>query len=831
VWLIVGIKLDTLKIADYNIDGLYIKLDKKLTLKADHITVPESKAQPSFNNVHETLDRIKYVLTFFDYIELKNIVFKNNTLAIIFSDDLLQLDSKDYVIRGNVSHEGKMLKATIPLLYIKEHNVTMSGKFTYDLDEGLLTTQGKFTINGIQGEFNASKKEDEIDFAVKSDTFTDLRPIVSKFNLKETVKSWVLDKVEADSYKLLSLSGRGIIKNKQFKMDLDALRGKVLFSGTKIHFKENLEPVLAPSFLLTYEDDGLYFDLEAPTYKEKSLEGSKVSIVNMRDADTTLKLDLKLETPFDEIMQNLLQAYGLEIPVLQKSGKVNALFHADLGLKRSDKDFVVDVNFTQGDVWLKKVKLPIVKGKLHYEKGFMTLRGIYLKDALYEGEVDGKIDLKEKKADLVFDAKMIELGDKKEKFFVLKNQKLPFIIKYEKNIDVIIPKLYARLTNDKNETHIYLTDLNKIKPYLPDTGPIEEGGNVDIETKDFKTYSFSGILKRRSCFLYEKENQCKSRVPFEGNITALDLDFYAFDKRFHYNKAKSRVKLENLNIDLEKFLKTKKYTEKRETTEEKAKEKQGETLVIMGKNSNLRYGVYTLVVDSYDLEVKENGDIKAIGSSGGDIIKFAKEKDIISMQALRIKDKVLHPLINFKGLHGGRYSLDKSGTPEGTMKGKIIVEGGVMKGFKAYNNTLAFINTLPALAFLHNPGYSKEGFTIKEGVAEYRMIKRDKIVFDSIYIKGSSATIVGKGEIDLKKKTIKMDLAIQTARELGKFVGNLPLVGYILMGEDKSMTIGLQITGTLDNPTVNTSAGEEILTLPLKILKRTLESPGHIINK
>jgi hypothetical protein len=236
-------------------------------------------------------------------------------------------------------------------------------------------------------------------------------------------------------------------------------------------------------------------------------------------------------------------------------------------------------------------------------------------------------------------------------------------------------------------------------------------------------------------------------------------------------------------------------------------------------------------MDSYDIDVKANGDFKAIGSASGDIIKFSKKKDIVSLRALRIKDKVFHPLIDFNGLHEGRYSLKSSGNFEGTMKGEIIVEGGVMKDFKAYNNTLAFINTLPALASLQNPGYSTKGFTIEEAVSEYRMIKRDVIIFDSIYIKGSSATIVGKGVIDLKNRTIRMDLAIRTARELGKYVGSVPILGYILMGKDKSMTIGLKIRGTLDNPKVSTSAAKEVLRLPLDLIKRTFESPGQLINK
>jgi hypothetical protein len=56
-------------------------------------------------------------------------------------------------------------------------------------------------------------------------------------------------------------------------------------------------------------------------------------------------------------------------------------------------------------------------------------------------------------------------------------------------------------------------------------------------------------------------------------------------------------------------------------------------------------------------------------------------------------------------------------------------------------------------------------------------------------------------------------------------------VGYIITGGDKSMTFGLQITGSLDKPEVTTSAAKDIFSLPLKILQRTLESPKNIINK
>lgn len=812
-----GIEIDTLKVYKYNVDGLYIKLGKKLTLKADHISIPKSKAEPSFKETDKRLERIKYLLTFFEYIELKKIVFENNIVGIRFQDDLLKVSTKNYDVTGTVLHEGNMIKATIPSLYIKDYDITLSGRVSYDLEKHTVETEGHFVAYDASGNFIAKKEGDEISFDLSSHEFTDLKSIIDEVDMVPAVRSWVVDKVKAENYELRALRGKGSIINGNFDLDMNALEGEVVFTGVKIAFQEDLSPVLASSFVLTYKDYGLYFDLKEPRYKGKDLNGSRVSIVDLNTDETKLKLDLKMVTPFDRTIDNLLKSYDLKIPLKQESGSVNARFQADIGLKKDENTFLVDVDFSQGSVWIDKVNIAIEKGNLHYENGFITLKDVYLKDTVYEGNANGKIDLKKKKVDLLFDAKHVKLADKKKEFFVLENRKLALILNYAKGIDIEIPKLSFTLQNSKNETTIQLQNLSKIKPYLTDSSALENGGYATIKTKDFETYTFKGELKRTSCFIYEKKDACKARVPFQGKITPNDVDFYAFNKRFHYNQAKSRIELEKLNIDLEKFLQHK--------NKEETKSKKAQKVLLLGKNSNLRYGDYTLVVDSYDVEVNTNGNIKAIGSAGGDIIKFTKKKNVTSIQALRIKDKVLHPLINFNGLHGGRYTLKASGTLGIEMKGEIIVEGGVMKNFKAYNNTLAFINTLPALAVLHNPGYSQEGFHIDNGISSYRMINQKKIIFDSIHIQGGSANIAGTGEIDLEKKTINLNLVIQVAREFGKVVGSVPVLGYILMGEDKSLTVGLTITGSLDKPVVKTTTAQDIVSFPLQILQRTLQSP------
>ena len=822
-WLKVGIHADNLTFGHYKIDGLYIKLDKKLTLKVHNIVIPKSKAKPSFENVDEVFDNIKYLFTFFDYIELEKVHFKNNDLNIIFADDILYITSDDYEIAGNIHREGKKYTADISLLYLKKYDVDIKGELVYYLDSDRLETKGRFDGYHIKGRFKANKENNTIDFTLNSEEFTDLKTLIDKFPLSETIKSWIVEKVQAERYRLYALSGRGEIEEGGFKMDFDALKGNALLEDVIIHYKEKLSPVLAESCILSYKKGGLYFDLKNPMYQDRNLSGSKVSIIDLGgEKPTTLVLDLHIKSVIDSVVHEILKAYDLQIPVTQEGSMAKVNVKLDIPLKKSTKktSVFVNVDLAEGDVYInKKVKLPVLKGNVQYDKGIVTLKDIDLKENWYEGRANGKINLKAKKAKLKFDAKQVAIGEENEKFFILKNKQLPLTLDYSKNIVVDIPTLKLKIVNRPKDMLLQVGAIEKINPYLKDIGLQINGGNLDITTKDFESYTFKGILHRTSCFFYEKDNVCLTRVPCSGTITKKGVDFYAFNKRLHFNADKSWVKLKNLNIDLKEFLSSKK----------KSKGKT-QRYVIIGKNSKLRYDNHTLVTDSYDIEVKPNGNIHAIGSLDGDIVKLNKKGKVFSLQALRVKDKMLHPLIDFDGLKKGRYTLKMSGDPAKVRKGQIIVEGGVMSGFKAYNNTLAFMNTIPALATLQDPGFSKKGFKIKEGVVEYRMIG-DKVIFDSVYIKGGSATIVGKGEVDIKKRSIKMDLAIQTARELGKFVGSLPLLGYILMGKDKSMTVGLKITGTLDKPKVQTTTAEDILTLPLHILKRTIESPAHIINK
>ncbi len=534
---------------------------------------------------------------------------------------------------------------------------------------------------------------------------------------------------------------------------MKSLKGIGLLSDVTIAFNKGLSPVLVSSGILTYDGvKGLDIALTNPRYEDRNLSGSSASIVGIGSGEALLKLDLNIQTPFDDTVKKILQTYDINIPVLQTSGEVDASVVFDVGLEKHYRMIDVDVLLSKGDMEIESVSMHILNGKMHYANEMVELKNIRLKDKIYDGVLNGKLNTKKKKAHLLLMTKKIHIDGDDGNLFVLQNKNLAFDINYNKNMQIKIPQLSFDIKEDKKGVLFNIDDLNKINRYMKNIPFIENGGDIEIFTKDFKTYRFKGVMKPSDCYFYEKSNVCKTRIPFHGIATKQNTNFYAFGKDIHYNQAKSRLSIHRVNIDLKKFLESSKKSNITQQKKRKKSHKKEKRLVILGKKSHFRYDKYALMTDSYDIEVKPNGDIEATGSCAGDIVKMSKIKDIFSLKALRIKDEVLHPLINFNGLQKGRYSLNIRGNPQIIMKGQIIIEGGVMKDFKAYKNTTNFAKSVPALSSLHKSGYSKNGFKIEKGVIEYRMIKDKKIIFDSVYIKGESATLVGKGEIDLNKK-------------------------------------------------------------------------------
>ena len=160
-----------------------------------------------------------------------------------------------------------------------------------------------------------------------------------------------------------------------------------------------------------------------------------------------------------------------------------------------------------------------------------------------------------------------------------------------------------------------------------------DGGTLRYcDHSTLKTYSYEGILKRNSCFFYDKSGVCHTRIPCKGTVSKNQFTLEAFNNRLNINIAKSLIRVHNLNIDLKAFF------DAREKMSSSSKSKSKKSITILGKKSKLRYKEYILVSDHYKIVGNNNGNINAVATLKKDKVRLIKKGKKVNIEALRIKD-------------------------------------------------------------------------------------------------------------------------------------------------------------------------------------------------
>jgi len=816
-----GISIDSLKVGHFKVQGLYLKLDNKLTLKVEKLTIPKANEKQNFSAIDETLRKVKRVLTFFEYIELNSVRFTNDEYRIIYADDTIYINNNEYEIAGMIIPQKGGMTAKIPLINIKKYNLTLQGEMTYGYRTQKSTFQGTYKIQSIEGNLSVEILDSKVGFLLNSQETDDISQVLDMFAIPKEIRVWIDKKVQAKRYKLLALKGRGTLDKEGFKLDMAKTDAKAVLKEAKIKFDPKLQSVVSKEVTVRLHENRLDFDLKSPYYHRKSLSGSQAALLHLTgESHLRLLLKLKLHSRYDKEIERILKVYDVQIPLIQKSGKIRAVVALDIDLEESKTKVEGRAFLSKGVITIGGTRLALHGGEVTFTSNHVALWNVDLYESWYRGRVNGFINLSTKKAKLKVDIKQLTLGSKGgTSLHIWNKKKLPVLLNFKERVQFDIPMYHLKIEGQK-KGGVKITNSN-IKPLLPYIKglPLQiSSGKFSVFTKDYTSYAFSGEAQWKHSYIYKRGGYI-SKVPFKGRYQNDTLVLQALNEHFLYESKKSLIRIKNINIDAKKML-------ERNTAKKGNRLKR---LKVKGRNSIIRYGKYVLLTDSFDLSIRgKNTTFTAIKE--GDRVRLEKNGNSLVVHANKIKDTMLKALIHFGGLQGGRYSLELLGNINGEMRGVIDIKGGAIESFKAYNDLIALFNTIPALMTLSDPGFSKKGFVVRDGKIEFRILK-DRVVFDNIYLNGKSATIAGKGTVELDSGKLNIDLAVRTAREVGKVLGSLPLVGYILFGKDKSITTGVKITGTLDKPNAKTNPVQEALLYPLELIKRTVTSPAHIINK
>lgn len=192
----------------------------------------------------------------------------------------------------------------------------------------------------------------------------------------------------------------------------------------------------------------------------------------------------------------------------------------------------------------------------------------------------------------------------------------------------------------------------------------------------------------------------------------------------------------------------------------------------------------------------------------------------------KFNDIFMENLFAVSKFRGGDFTFSVNGTND-IYDGVFYLENTNILDYTLLNNIFAFVNTLPALTTLSFPKYSKEGLLVKNGFVHGIInTKEQYITLEDIYLASNELQLLGKGGVDYKNDTI--DLLLNLKTNIADKVSKIPLVGYLIFdGESVSST--LSVTGSLDDPKVNSHLAKDIIVAPLNIIKRTLFLPYHLL--
>lgn len=217
----------------------------------------------------------------------------------------------------------------------------------------------------------------------------------------------------------------------------------------------------------------------------------------------------------------------------------------------------------------------------------------------------------------------------------------------------------------------------------------------------------------------------------------------------------------------------------------------------------------------------ETGDLDAQMEHAKGTAKLKMKEGMYYVKGDHFNDIFMENLFAFSDFKGGEMSFELSGKSD-DFEGIMRIENTTLKEYRLLNNVLSFINTVPSLATFSLPNYNTTGLPIKEAYSHYTF-HNHQLHIDNFTLNSPELKMLGEGKMNFKEDSIAGTLTLKS--DLGSKLGRVPMVGYILFGNDGSLSTTVNIKGKLSDPTIDTAIAKEIITAPFNILKRTITYP------
>ncbi|NTW87922.1 MAG: hypothetical protein HGB26_02080 [Desulfobulbaceae bacterium] len=233
-----------------------------------------------------------------------------------------------------------------------------------------------------------------------------------------------------------------------------------------------------------------------------------------------------------------------------------------------------------------------------------------------------------------------------------------------------------------------------------------------------------------------------------------------------------------------------------------------------------------VIADEMVLEYADN-DYQMKISHGSGLLELHSEGKTFLVHGEGLNDIFMSNLTQDANFSGGETSISAKGEYD-RFSAIFEIKNTELHNLKTVNNVVALINTLPALINFSLPEYSSTGLKINSALVGMKFDK-ELATIESLDVKTAEIQAAGAGWIDFSTDLIDLDIFLTS--KAGRNLSKIPVVGYVVVGEEDTPSVTLKVKGNLRNPDVSTSFLNEVLALPSDMLYRTLNVPHNLFRK
>lgn len=829
-----GIKINDFEFYGVKLEQLYIKLDKKIIVRAKQIKLPSFKkdvAQKASDKQLLNLSQgVDYLETFFQEISLESVQIGDDfKIKILFLDDIFFVDSPylNIDIKFQNEQQDGIDRFIVKNLSFKDFNVSISGEGSANFDKDDYKFDGNFTSHELNGKLSFALKDTLLTYKaydVNAGSIKDfIAELDSRIHLNSEVKNWIYGYIVADDYHLNEINGKAdLAKNDLFLNELNATANA---KNLLVKFEKGLPAVNVAEANITLNNSKLKFDLTAPVYKGKKLDGSNVAINNIFDEKSAnLELFIKTNSIYDEAINEILRAYKINVPVRQLSGKMDASLRILIKLdEKSLENFDEKSVIANGDFKISDAVLDIAGSKFNAKSALVKLVNTSTLNIdasgfgldFFRANAKADINLQKSTGEIKGVIESFDLKEKNDEILAFKNEPFTALLDFSKPSETTLSvEPFGLNLSFGDESLIATKNSNFImqnSPVLKQNGVLGFD-DVSIKSKDFVNLE---ILAKG----------LKFDMPFlDKNGSKYDSDDFLITVSKAGVKVQSASKKLSLNI-AEKGIEAKSNDLNLLVLDDNSTKEQSTPLELFAKNGDiiLQDLNKTLPFTSFSAEKKG----KSISLNGlakqGRVGYFSDEKSI-NLDATDISGEFINGLLGTKSFEGGKFRLKMLGESSKNFKAEVRFFGTYLKDYIFYQRLLSFLNSVPSLLSFKTPDFNDKGFTVKNGKILLTR-KGDVIEFLAIEMIGTSADIGGRGTIDLKSKKINIDLELKILKDASGIIDKIPLINQIILGKDRSLSTVIAIRGTTEKPEYSTQILQDALLSPLKIIRNVLQAP------